>query len=339
MAFQMFFWLTAVIQWPLVLAEVLALAAAEKWNFRRYLLAGVAGTSGLLLACGVLLIPLYGGMGDTISHLLTHTEIGSTLHRLTPAINDNATASLLQSVLERGVLFLKLISRTPFVWLGAFVGCFFWRRHRSIFIAFILCVSFVIMTQVYHARVNYLTPFAFLFFTEGLAQLSIQRQFVRYGAAVFLTLALTYSFLLSVIGLNYFARPTTQQNTYDALLSRMSATIGNGPRHIYTFTYDIYYVGRKLGWHMFSFLPGRSEALFEVGVSQPPLADLEYIVVGDDYKLSPGQEGFFNEHGFHLWQRVELPADKPGKLTARFRDIIYARGYPSFNIWKKEPAR
>jgi hypothetical protein len=297
----------------------------------------VAGLGGMACVLLVMLMPLYGEIQTTLHFFLTQTEIGSTINRLKPSTPEASTSALLQDALGRMQHFIKLILRTPFIWAGVAIGCFYWRKHRFHFAALLLCSAIVIMTQVYHARVNYLTPLAFLFFTEGLGQCLKQARpvCVRYLAMAFLAAALTYSFLLSVIALNYFARPLTQGNTYDALLEKMAATIGRGPKHIYTFTYDIYHVGRKLGWHLFAFLPGRPETLFNLAVSKQLLADLDYLVVGDDYTLSASQAEFLNEHGFRPWQRVELPVDQPVGITARFRPIIYARGYPSFTVWER----
>ena len=335
MVFQMFFWFTAVIQWPLVLAEVLALAWDEKWTFRRYGQAALAGWSGMLIACAVMLIPLYGELPKTLHNFFTQTEVGSMIHRMNPSMPENPTGAFLSNAFDRSRHFFMLILRTPFIWFGAAIGCCFWRRHPFHVAALLLCSGVVIMTQVYHARVNYLTPLAFLLFAEGLSQCLARTRLVRYFAIAFLMLALAYSFGLSVVGLNYFARPLSRENSYDALLQKMTATIGRGPRKVYTFTYDVYHVGRKLGWHMFSFLPGTPEALFVPAVSDPLLARLEYIVVGDDYALTYEQEAFLKNHGFCIWQRIELPADAPTGITARFRPIIYARGYPSFAIWRK----
>ncbi len=336
MVFQMIFWLTAIIQWPLVLAEVLTLAVAEKWTLRRYLGAMLSGFSGMLSVGFILLIPLYGELSNTFAYFLTQTEIGCTISRFNPSASVSSTSVLLQSALERLLHFIKLIMRTPFIWVGATIGCcFFWRKHRFHFYALLFSAMLVMMTQVYHARVNYLTPLVFLFFSEGLYQWLTRNSRLRYLAAAFLTIALAYSFLLSVIGLNYFARPLSKGNTYDALLEKMSSTVGCGPIKIYTFTYDIYHVGRKLGWHMFSFLPGKPESIFISQVSKPLLADLDYIVVGDDYELNTDQNTFLNTQGFHPWKRVELPKDEPVGMTALFRPVIYARGYPCFTIWKK----
>lgn len=339
MVFQAFFWLTAVIQWPLVLAEVLALAVSEKWTLRRYLRAALVGLLGMSVALTVFLIPLYGEIKNTIHIVLTQSEIGGILNRLSSSPSEGSTTTgLLRDAVERLLAFIKLILRSPFIWGGAVIGCFFWRKHPFHFAAFLLCSAVVIATQVYHARVNYLTPLAFLFFTEGLYQCLTQSktQCLRYLAMAFLAAALTYSFLLSVIALNYFARPLTPKNTYDALLEKMDTTIGRGPKHIYTFTYDSYYVGRELGWHMFSFLPGRPESLFVSDVSEPLLRDLEYIVISDDYTaLNASQKMFLTGHGFHRWERIELTADKSVGPTLYFRKIIYGGGYPSFTIWRK----
>ncbi len=337
MVTQMFFWITAIIQWPLVIAEVLALAAVEKWTFRRCFRAALAGFAGILVVFVVLLIPLYGEIRNTVQFVFTQTEVGGVIKRFSPQAHEIASSTMFPSVFERMFLFFKLIMRTPFVWMGVLVGCFFMKKHRFHFAALLVCIALVVMTQVYHARVNYITPLAFLFVTEALYQglFVANKRAIRYASAFILSAALTLSFSLSVIGLNYFARPLSRENTYDALLVKMDETIGRGPKHVYTFTYDIYHVGRKLGWQLFSFLPGAPEALFQIDVSKPLLPDIDFIVVGDDYTLNAEQKAFLRSHGFHSWQRVELPGDQPTGITARFRPVIYARGYPSFTIWKR----
>jgi len=338
MVFQAFFWLTAVVQWPLVFAEVLGLAVSEKWTAKRYLRAALAGLLGMSAALIVFLFPLYGEIKNTIDSVLTQSEIGRIINRLSFSPSEGSTTGFLQDAVERLLGFIKLILRSPFIWVGAAIGCFFLRKHPFHFAALLLSSAVVISTQVYHARVNYLTPLAFLFFTEGLYQCLTKPKppCLRYLAIAFLATALSFSFGLSVIALNYFARPLTPENTYDALLEKMDTVIGRGPKHVYTFTYDFYHVGRRLGWHMYSFLPSWPESLFASEVSAPLLRDLEYIIISDDYKdLTASQTMFLNGQGFFLWKRLELPPDKPTGLTAHFRKIMYAGGYPSFAIWRK----
>lgn len=315
MAFQFFFWPSAVIQWLLIIAEVLTLAVAEKWELSRYIRSACSGLLGMLIVSICMVIPIFADLQSSI-------------------FKDRPSMMTSDCLLR----FIKLIARTPFIWMGAAVGFFFWRKHPFHLVALLLGTIVVLSTIVYHARVNYLTPLAFLFFTEGMKQCLIRAKskITRILTMAFLAAALSFSFLLSVIVLNYVARPLTQENTYDALLGKMEATIGRGPKHIYTFTYDIYHVGRKLGWQMFSFLPGKPESLFVIEVSKFLLDDLEYIIISDDYAaLNADQKKFLSKHGFEPWKRVELPADVPVGLTSRFRPIIYAGGYSSFAVWKK----
>jgi len=338
MVFQAFFWLTAVVQWPLVLAEVLGLAVSEKWTPKRYVRAAFAGLLGMSVALIVFLLPLYGEIKNTIHSILTQSEIARIINQLSSSPSEGSTTGFLRNAIERLLGFIKLILRSPFIWVGTAIGCFFLRKHPFHFAALLLSSAVVISTQVYHARVNYLTPLAFLFFTECLYQCLTKPKppCLRYLAMAFLAAALSYSFGLSVIALNYFARPLTPENTFDTFLGKMDTVIGRGPKRVYTFTYDFYHVGRKLGWHMYSFLPSWPESLFADEVSAPLLRDLEYIIISDDYKgLTASQKMFLNRHGFLLWQRLEMPFDKPQGLTAHFRKIMYAGGYPSFTIWKK----
>lgn len=328
MVFQMFFWMTSCLLWPLIFAEALVLANKEKWNINKYLSIISLSLCGIIFMTAILLIPLYSEIKPILIREASEM-LGGTV------INEN-TISLYQDCINRIITFIKLIIRTPFIWFGGIIGIILsFRKNKFHFCAFIVCFLVVISTLVYHARVNYLTPLIFLFFTETIKFCFQQKnKILKFLTIIFLAGALVYSFTLSVIGLNYFARPLTN-NTYNDLLPKVEECIGYGQKNVFTFTYDIYHVGRKLNWKIYSFHLGLAPLVFEKQ-SIELLKKMEYVIVGNDYPLTEEQNVLLRENDFEVFKIIDMPKDKLEGLTAKFRPIIYARGYPSFTIWKKQ---
>jgi len=332
MILEAFFWITSVMHWIFILAEILALAHEERWPFSKYwrgILAGICGAIPMLALC---LIPIYQEMAHTLHVYLTRTEVGGTLSRIS-----NAHGLFTYECLERMILFIKLIMRTPFVWFGVILGVLSFRKYPFNAIALLIACIIVMSTQVYHNRVNYLTPMVLFFFALGLDSfLNSKTKVIRILSILFIVSSFVYAYGLSVIGINYFAKPSTMENTYDFFEQKLAYAVGKGPKRVYTFTYDPYHVGRKLGWQMYSFLPGNPEALFTKSLSANLIEKLDYILVGDDYPLTDKQKKFFLDHHFEILQHIYMPSDQPKGLTKKMRTIIYARGYPSFTVWAKK---
>jgi hypothetical protein len=332
MILESFFWITSILHWIFILAEILALATTERWSLKKYSWAVMAGLCGAMSMLALCLIPVYQEISQTINVYLTRTEVGGTLNRFS-----NADGLKTHEWIERSFLFIKLIMRTPFVWFGVILGAFSFRKYPFQAVALLIASIIVISTQVYHNRVNYLTPMVLLFFALGLnSWLYSKIKVFRILSCIFIVSSFVYAYGLSVIGMNYFAQPFTMGNTYDFFEQKLEYVVGKGPKRVYTFTYDPYHVGRELGWQMYSFLPGRPEALFTKSLSANLIEKLDYILVGDDYPLTDDQKQFLLNHKFEIIQRILMPTDHPTGLTKTMRAIIYARGYPSFTVWSKK---
>ena len=332
MILEALFWITSVMHWIFILAEILALAHTEQWPLKKYWRAALAGVCGAIFMLTICLIPIYQEIAQTINVYLTQTEVGATLSRVS-----NAHGLFTHEWLERMILFIKLIIRTPFVWFGVILGIFSCRKYPFHTIALLIASIIVMSTQVYHNRVNYLTPMVLFFFALGLGSfLNSKIKAFRILSGLFIVSSFVYAYGLSVIGMNYFAQPCTMENTYDVFEQKLACVVGTGPKRVYTFTYAPYHVGRKLGWRMYSFLPGRPETLFTKSLSANLIEHLDYILVGDDYPLTDEQKQFFVNHHFTILQRIQMPVDYPTGLMKTMRTIIYARGYPSFTVWAKK---
>ncbi len=332
MILESVFWITSVMHWIFILAEILTLASTEQWPLKKYGWAIMAGACGAISMLAICLIPVYREIPQITNIYLTFLDIGGPLRRFSVA-----HGSFTHEWLERVILFCKLIIRTPFIWFGVMLGAFSFRKYPFHTIALLLASIVVMSTQVYHNRVNYLTPMVLFFFALGLdSLLNSKMKAIRIFSGLFIVSSFIYAYGLSVIGMNYFAQPYTMENTYDVFEQKLTCAVGKGPKRVYTFTYEPYHVGRKLGWRMYSFLPGRPETLFTKSLSANLIENLDYILVGDDYPLTDEQKQFFLDHQFAILQRIQMPADHPTGLMKTMRTIIYARGYPSFTVWAKK---
>lgn len=333
MVFEVCFWITAVIHWILILAEVLALAQDEKWKVSRYISGATSGVLGAVSMFAVCLIPIAPSIGETFAQYTGRLGIGSGLQYVAQVRDWTA---LLHEGADRTILFVKLLCRTPFVWIGVLIGCTTLRRNPFHFLALLLGCCVVVSTSVYHNRVNYLTPTAFFFFACGLRVVVEQKhRLVRLLLYLFLAGAFAFAYGLSVIGMNYFARPINAGNTFDILTQKFESVIGSGPKRVYILSYEPYHSGRKLGWKLFAHLPFYPNALFNPAEFGNVTEQTDYIIACDDNPLSEQQKQFLRAKGFTDEVRIEMPIDVATGLTKRIRPLTYARGYPSFSVWRK----
>lgn len=326
MVFQVFFWITSITLWPLILAEILQLSINENWTFKKYRNVFCSIFLGSLFSLSILLLPLYQELFTVIINFLS-----SLLEQFQNG-ESSIERDFFLDLKHRIILFLSLIIRTPFIWIGGILGLFFFKKNKYHIFAFLISLFIVLFSHLYHARVNYLTPLIFLFFLETVSY-SIKHRVLKKVIILFLIFALIYSFGLSVIGMNYLARPITKENSYEALLSKAEPLIEK-EKNVYTFTYDIYHVARKLKWNLYSL--SQADKFFNIEVSKPLLEKLDYIIIGDDYPLTDEQNRFLISNSFVRSKGIEMPKDQLTGITAKFRPIIYARGYPSFTIWERK---
>ncbi len=236
-----FVWPSAVLTYPLILAELLVLLR-EEYSMRqsgasilRSVLAFVI--SGLAMTA-LLLIPIWH------LHKIVFNDIGPILRASQPPYNLSLQIiSLLDS--------FKFSQLLPF---SALIG-FIWRRSSLMAWMAILVFVYILSTRLYVDRLIYLLPYAI-----GLIGGAYQIPFMfnanaktrRLITHVGLSLLIVGSISMSMIIRPAIALSQRDERDPNILFNMGRQSIGDGPYRVYLGAWEFYFVGRGLGWHMFN---------------------------------------------------------------------------------------
>jgi hypothetical protein len=203
------------------------------------------------------LLPLVAGMLITAIGLavpvwnMIESAIAATIHHVRWDVRASNPAAengpgLLSSV-------LSVVRYSPFLPVLALLGgCV--RGSRLLLVATVLVIAVVAGTRFYLYRYLYALPYLAVLAAAGLTWLGYlplagwRRSLMRWGPAV---IALGWSVLLTFGVRNYVALQERPWRDHASLVSVLEKDIGRGPLKIYLGTFDLYFVGRELGWQMF----------------------------------------------------------------------------------------
>ncbi|MEI8173429.1 MAG: hypothetical protein WCH07_08105 [Deltaproteobacteria bacterium] len=353
MAFQLIYWFAAIFNWTLIIAEFLVLAQQEKWSrddfFRRIGFFVVGVFAGLFV---FLVIPFHDDIPRLAQQFLGHPDFvalqassGATTR--SPGVMWYATASITHLR-----VFALLLARAPFLWLLTAIGlvsCFC--RNKVFAILFLSTGLVVIATNVYCFRMIYLLPFGVFFAAAGLDSSLKKCGKVRLFCnivKVYSCLALLFGFGVSVVGLNLIAANKGAGQDMAWMVSKLESVIGKEAKRVYIFSWQPYFVGRELGWHLYSFLPKHPKYILQREAVQF-LASMDYILVqersdgltedNDRVPLTKAENLYLREEGFLPVAEVSMPSDDTSRLMGRLRRLIFAWEYPSFTVLKNQRNR
>jgi hypothetical protein len=350
LAFQLVYWFSAVFSWPLILAEFLVLAAREKWSvpdsFRRlgFLLAG--GLVGVLV---LLILPFQSELRMLAQAFLTHPDFAALQVPAEASGGGHVLLPYAAVFLSHLRVFVLLLARSPFLWLLTTIGLVsVFSRYRVFAVLFLSTALAVIATNVYCFRLIYLLPFGVFFAAAGLEAIlkRAEANRVMRGAVVaFCAVALCFGLGVSAVGVNLLAAAGRSGETPDLLARQLEAAIGKEARRVYIFSWQPYFVGRMLGWRLFSFLPGNPKYIFSQEAAGL-LASMDYVLAqepsaglvenNDRAPLTEAEQVALRQAGFRPVAAVHLPQGDLPRLTGQLRRLIFAWDYPAFTVWKNQ---
>ena len=240
-AIAFFVWPSAVLTYPLILAELLALLR-EEYSLRQSgasILRSVnAFVIGGLVTTALLLIPIWP------LHMVVFNDIGPVLEASQPPYNLSLQITNLLDSFKYSLLL-------PF---SALIGSI-WGRSRLIAWMALLVFVYLLSTRLYSSRLIYLLPYAI-----GLIGGAYQVPFTLNANAKTRRLITHLGLSLMIIGgigMSLIIRPAialSQKEGRDPniLFDMGRESIGNGPYRVYLGAWEFYFVGRELGWHMFN---------------------------------------------------------------------------------------
>lgn len=240
-AIAFFVWPSAVLTYPLILAELLVLLR-EEYSMRQsgasILRSSVAFVVSGLVMTALLLIPIWH------LHKIVFNDIWPILRASQPPYNLSLQIINLLDSFKYSLLL-------P---LSALIG-FTWGRSRLMAWMALLVFVYLLSTRLYIDRLLYLLPYAI-----GMIGGAYQIPFTLNANAKtrrLITHAGLSLLIVGSIGMSLIIRPVIaliQKEGRDPnILFKMGReSIGNGPYRVYLGAWEFYFVGRGLGWHMFN---------------------------------------------------------------------------------------
>jgi hypothetical protein len=240
-AMAFFVWPSAVLTYPLILAELLVLLR-EEYSMRQsgasILRSVMAFVIGGLVMTALLLIPIWP------LRKIVFNDIWPILRASQPPYNLSLQITNLLGSFKYSLLL-------PF---GALI-CFIWGRSRLMAWMALLVFVYLLCTRLYIGRLIYLLPYA-IGLIGGAYQIpfTLNANAKTHRLITHLGLSLL---IVGSIGISMIIRPAialSQKEGRDPniLFEMGRESIGNGPYRIYLGAWEFYFVGRGLGWHMFN---------------------------------------------------------------------------------------
>lgn len=236
-------WTTAVLLLPLILVELWRVVFPQAGkSLSKWVRALLPLVVGMFITSIGLAVPVWGVIESAFTATFHHVcwDISAS----NPAAGDRA--GLLSSI-------ISVVRYSPFLPLLALLGGWV-RGNRLLLLAVVLVISVVAGTRFYLYRYLYALPYLAVLAAAGLTWLGClplagwRRSLMRWGPAV---MSLGWAVLLTFVVRNYVALQERPWRDHASLLSVLEKDIGRGPLKIYLGVFDLYFVGRELGWHMF----------------------------------------------------------------------------------------
>lgn len=289
-AMACFCWVTAILVLPLIAWELYD----QTW-YKREWRAGIRG--GLLMAAGavaatvVLLLPFFANFSETVSTfeliLKSNTQMGQG------AMNIFALVSALLDA--PGVYLLGILA----------VFCCpkrFWPLILAIVLFLLFCAY-----RIYVFRTLYLAPYAFV--ALALVVANIRSRGLKLCAFAVLGMVGLYSYGYAVVlrnGVDFFARPYRDYSRVEVVCEEV---IGRDVR-IYSDTFQLYYVGRALGWHQIRTAFG--------AIHRDVLAQTDYFITERE-ELSDQEQCVLEDQGFRLIETIDC---RPNRSMTCIEQIL-----------------
>ena len=240
-AIAFFVWPSAVLTYPLILAELIVLLREEystRQSAASILRSVMAFVISGLVMTALLLIPIWP------LRQIVFNDVLPILGASQPPYSLSLQITNLMDCLKYSLLL-------PFSTLIAFI----WGRSRLVAWMALLVFVYLLSTRLYSSRLIYLLPYAI-----GLIGGAYQAPFMLNGNAKTRRLITHLGLSLLIvgnIGMSMIVRPAialSQKGGRDqnVLFDMGRESIGDGPYRVYIGAWEFYFVGRELGWHMFN---------------------------------------------------------------------------------------
>jgi len=318
-AIAFFVWPSAVLTYPLVLAELLVLlreeysmpknGASTLRSVMAFVIGGVAMTFLLLLPIWHLLKTVFNDIGPILM-------ASQPSYSLSLQINN-----LLDS--------FKYSQLLPVSALIAFI----WGRGRLMAWMALLVFVYILSTLLYLNRLIYLLPYA-LGLIGGVYQIpstlianaKTRRLITHVGLSVVIVVSVSSSLIIRPA----IALSQKEERDPSILFSLGRESIGHGPYRVYLGAWEFYFAGRWLGWQMLNEYVDRDQRDLSRLLSR---ADYAIFRLGDvDHNLAAQ----LSMAGLYL--QKELTDDRQHQMDTKHQFRLGARAYGPYVLYSRQIA-
>ncbi|MDB5012690.1 MAG: hypothetical protein JWQ25_892 [Daejeonella sp.] len=247
-----FIWPSSIILYPLIGLELFNLIksrSVKSIEWKRII--GLCFTLfiGGIFALTILLIPIWSNLPLFLADLTN--MVSSNIN------SSKSTTEYFLSIfdLQQWSKSVKAFVKTLSVFIPAMglLGAIY-KRQISLLVVSFIALFLILSTLVYEFRVIFLLPY-FIGFAGGMFQnqrtsiTSASNKLKHY----LLYTSLAWSIGISIVLKSFFALDSKADLNRNLIYDAASSSIGAGHQKVFlAFTYEFYYVGRALGWKMYT---------------------------------------------------------------------------------------
>ena len=301
-----FSWITVAVAIPVVFWEMLDTARAGRRSLRDVVSLFAYALIGAVVAMTIFATPFYANIRRTI-------DIATFV---VPSVAGRAGG-----VEHFKGVFASIFAFPLFLPL-ALLPLFLWRRYWIVAVGVLAYVFVLMKTTCYVYRMIYFLPYAVVGIVGGYV--SFKSRLLKKAYITLLSVMAMFFYGRSVFARNiseYFARPWRD---YDKVQAEVASAVGFGVS-CFNDSFQLYYLGRELGWKQY--------APLGVALCKKELDGVS-IYIGDKGRIP---EGILKENGFEFYREICTPvppepgtvADflmKANRLSALGPYLIYRRG-------------
>jgi hypothetical protein len=318
-AIAFFVWPSAVLTYPLVVAELLG-RLREEYSMRKsaasILRSGMAFVIGGLVTTFLLLLPIW--------HLLK-----TVFNDIEPILRASQLPYSLSLQIKNLLDSFKYSQLLP---VSALIG-FIWGRGRLMAWMAVLVFVYILSTRLYLNRLIYLLPYA-IGLIAGVYQIPVtlntNAKTRRLITSVGLSLVIVGSVSSSLIIRPAIALSQKVERDPSILFSLGRESIGNGPYLVYLGAWEFYFPGRWLGWHMLNEYVDQDRRDLSQLLSRADHAIFQMGDVDDNLAAQLSMAG--------LYFQKELTDDRQHQMDMKHQFRLGARAYGPYVLYSRQIA-
>lgn len=309
-AASIFTWISSALLAPVVAWEMLDRQIGEKVPWRDWIASILM--AGIAFCATVLLI---------LSPFLSRWETTLEASRTIWAINTGMSSGTGHWLWKE---FARCMIQPPGLYILGISFLFLRRRFLLLGLGFIVFAIVCIATRVYPSRIVYFLPYALIGAALGVT--SLRQGMVRNTFMAVVALMLVFAYGRTYICRNLTDYRVRHHMDYSALCPIVEQKLGRG-LSVYANTYQLYFLGRELGWKQYCYLgkhpPVEMLDKVDVCITDAEFETMEFL-------------DLITSRGFKFDSRIEQPIPESDWLT---RHIPPLGGHEPFlgpyNVYRK----